>query len=1482
MTISILAWLFCLSFLSAQTPDCRLSLDACRPTPTAPICLTPKTLDEGAVNTPYSGNIQMNIGLQALFQGRTFNITSAEIVAVNNLPAGLNIAFLSSNRNDGNGGVITSFPARLTPANSPMTTCATISGTPTAPTSPTDSVEVVVRLTIQGLPAQLIPPIPIRFHIPIKDEIIIGPVFSVNAGADRTITCGGQTQLQAVVSPPQPGGSGGITFSWSPATGLSNPNAANPIARPVATTTYIVTATNAQLNQTARDTVVVFVNKANFNLNFTANPTVMNAPPYTTTFTLTNFNRTLQYTLFYGDGGSDQLRNNIATYTYSDTGLYSPMLVARNPVTGCSDTLLRSNYIRVESPLVVSLSPASVSIPCGEITRVTATANQTGNITWNWEPATGVSNPNIANPSLSPVVTTTYTVTATLGNQKASSTVTVVVQKANFNVGFSATPTNLTSRPFVVNFTNSTAPVANYTYTWNFGDGNSSNEVNPRHTYQNNGTYAVQLIATQASTGCRDTLTRPAYIVADDGSSAPLAVTVTSDTAANCGDRIELSAKANLPNTTFQWTPTTGLSNPAIANPVATPSTTTTYTVTARNGSQIARAVVVLTINPVEITNLQDEYCSNAQAFQLTATVPGGTYTGPLTGLTPQGNFSPSQAGPGNYNIRYVGTRNGCSFTTSKPVRVTAPPTATVEGLATQYCTTSEPVSLKVSPEGGQLSVETTFPGGTPPNGGISGTNFIPSVLPAGVYRVRYTGTLGPCTYTTLSNFTRIIAAPQVRISGLNATYCQNDPSATMTAEPTGGTFSGSGVTGNIFNPAESNTGEVHIIYSRPATNPSECPALDTVTVTVFPKPDFVFLFNRPDPGQSNGRISINVTAGTAPYQYKLNGGSFQASNIFNNLPAGTYEVTVRDANGCAYARTLNLTANCPGFTIRSTGATTFCATGANFTLLTLNGNPPANTGFQWQRNEEDIAGQTANNTRANQTGAYRLIVRVPFCPDTATNAINITANPLPTLTATVTDATGATNTDGAITLEAANGQAPYQYRRGTTGAFQNNPEFSGLTPGVYTFTARDARGCTSAVATFTVSVKIVCPEPTITTESALEFCSGGEAVLRADIGQDFSYQWQKNGANISNATEQTFSVKESGAYTVIIKKTGCQDVTAQPVTVTVSPLPALSFTTEDPVGSLTNGKIMASATSGTEPYLFALGTGIFGDNSAFEGLGAGDYVLKVKDANNCQAETTVTLKSIAINCPTTATITPAGPLSFCEGGNVELNANTGTDFIYVWRRNGQLISEAAQSSLTATQSGNYSLSITKLGCLDSAHSTAVLVTVNAVPQLSVTVTDAVNGANGSIRASASAGTAPYQFRLNSQAFQSSGTFNGLVPGNFSVTVRDSKGCEAQAQATIENITSEEYTVWPGDANNDGVVDVTDYFIIASGFGKTGPVRTEQGADWRGYKTNALWPSTTNYRGATLNDLYLDANGDGVIDMQDVDLAKQYRGREVR
>ncbi len=86
--------------------------------------------------------------------------------------------------------------------------------------------------------------------------------------------------------------------------------------------------------------------------------------------------------------------------------------------------------------------------------------------------------------------------------------------------------------------------------------------------------------------------------------------------------------------------------------------------------------------------------------------------------------------------------------------------------------------------------------------------------------------------------------------------------------------------------------------------------------------------------------------------------------------------------------------------------------------------------------------------------------------------------------------------------------------------------------------------------------------------------------------------------------------------------------------------------------------------------------------------------------------------------------------------------------------------------------------------------------------------------------------------------------------------------------------------VWPGDANNDGIVDVFDYFFVAGGYGLVGPERPQTSTLWQAAYPSEDWPANANFQGETINARYLDANGDGNVNLLDVATTVVNRGRE--
>ena len=102
----------------------------------------------------------------------------------------------------------------------------------------------------------------------------------------------------------------------------------------------------------------------------------------------------------------------------------------------------------------------------------------------------------------------------------------------------------------------------------------------------------------------------------------------------------------------------------------------------------------------------------------------------------------------------------------------------------------------------------------------------------------------------------------------------------------------------------------------------------------------------------------------------------------------------------------------------------------------------------------------------------------------------------------------------------------------------------------------------------------------------------------------------------------------------------------------------------------------------------------------------------------------------LTVNALPTATITPATTTTFCQGGSVVLNANTGAGLTYQWRLNGTNITGATSSSYTANASGSYTVVVTNTSTC-SATSTATVVTVNTLPTATITPATATTFCQG-------------------------------------------------------------------------------------------------------------------------------------------------------
>lgn len=144
------------------------------------------------------------------------------------------------------------------------------------------------------------------------------------------------------------------------------------------------------------------------------------------------------------------------------------------------------------------------------------------------------------------------------------------------------------------------------TWDWAFGDGGISTVQNPTYTYSNPGSYNATLIVYNGAG--YDTITKIVNVFPNPSVNAGASQTIC------LGSATTLSASGG---TTYNWSPTTGLSSPTVPNPSASPTTTTTYTVTVTdiNGCS-ANDMVNITVNPLPIVNYTSHIkCEDSGGF---------------------------------------------------------------------------------------------------------------------------------------------------------------------------------------------------------------------------------------------------------------------------------------------------------------------------------------------------------------------------------------------------------------------------------------------------------------------------------------------------------------------------------------------------------------------------------------------------------------------------------------------------------------------------------------------------------------------------------------------------------------------------------------------------------------------------------------------------------------------------------------------------
>jgi len=407
--------------------------------------------------------------------------------------------------------------------------------------------------------------------------------------------------------------------------------------------------------------------------------------------------------------------------------------------------------------------------------------------------------------------------------------------------------------------------------------------------------------------------------------------------------------------------------------------------------------------------------------------------------------------------------------------------------------------------------------------------------------------------------------------------------------------------------------------------------------------------------GLTDGKAVAQGAGGVGrPYTFEWSNGA--ADSLLTGITGGVFTVTVGDRNGCTDAASVNIERLMP-IQINLISVPTSCFNG-NDGLAILNQLTGGEGGGDTTRYQYvwSIPNPSLTYASGLTNGQYFITVTdQQGCFATDFIEVESPRQLKPNLKAT--NAACFNQPSGGVTITSIDGNnsiAAYQWSNGRT-----TKDLSGIPAGVYSLTIEDVNGCTGS----DTAVVTEPPPLSLRFEPSELRCSGDTTGFIAAFagggtpGYRFLWSNGRSGATVRGLGFGNYSV-------TLTDKNGC---TLADTTVLVRP-DSLGFrvTTNAPVcfgGS--NGKITIAVTGGTSPYRYTINNGPPGGSSVFLQLKAGDYTVRVFDANGCLSSATVTVAQplpIVVSLPLDTTLVPGDSLTL----SADLSNTTGL-VRYTW-----------------------------------------------------------------------------------------------------------------------------------------------------------------------------------------------------------------------
>lgn len=877
-------------------------------------------------------------------------------------------------------------------------------------------------------------------------------------------------------------------------------------------------------------------------------------------------------------------------------------------------------------------------------------------------------------------------------------------------------------------------------------------------------------------------------------------------------------------------------------NPIANSTTNLSagnYTVTSTdaNGCELINNFMIIENTSIAITlDSTDVDCNGNFTGGVTAVITGGRpmyswiWSDPVStaGTGANATAAPNLAA-GTYRIS-VTDALGCTAVDSIVVNEPTPLIVTVDSQTDPLCAGDNNGTISITASGGTPNV-------TPPSYTYKWSDN-PTVedrtnLSANTYIVTVTDANG-CTATTMATLTDPLVLTAV-IDSLEDVSCNGLSDGFARVSVTGGTglisFDwGGGVT------TRSNAGLMVGTYIVTVTDANNC---QTTATAVIAEPTLLTASASSTmascSGINDGTATAAQAGGTSPYTYAWSDPLMQTNITATNLLAGTYTVTVTDANNCTATATTTVTE--PSTIVLSIDNQTNVDCNGNSTgsatIGIVGGTAPIN--FQW----DDPLMQSAATATNLAAGIYNVVATdVNGCNETI--QVNITEPPL--LTATITAQTNPTCNgvdDGTATVTEAGGTGPYVYLWSSNG--QTTPMATGLSGTTHTVTVTDANNCTAiAQVTLTAPASVI-----ITTDAQTNVNCFGESTGSLDLSiTGGTLPYVRNWLDIGVVVSEDRNSLSAGSYTLrVTDANGCFVEETYLITEPSSGLTSSFDTTDVSCNGLSDGNAKIIITGGTGTYNYDWEGNPNGDFSdSIFNLAANSYRVTVTDANGCTL-----VDSTVINEPSPIVISVDAVTNVpCNGdatggATVSATGGAGGPYIFTWSTTppfiGPSISGLAAGSYTVTATdGDNCSEVTMVNIVEPDTLRPALFTYDATCGIP-------NSGSAAIRTTGGVGPYTYVWAPDPGVANGQGTdsiFNQTA-GNYFVTVTDFNGCDSIQTFTIQSINSS-YTYVDSVRNDSCFGQCNGYIEI---IGLTGGV-TPYSFSWSGPSGPIAVPPTAS------------------------------------